>query len=61
MPKSVPAKADAEVQRRFIEETLAPLMAQASETQPVYFIAMPRILIRRNRASAGSARVGNAS
>ncbi len=37
MPKSVPAKADAEVQRRFVAETLAPLMAQADSEHPLYF------------------------
>ena len=29
-PKCVPAKADASVQRQFVEQTLAPLMAQAT-------------------------------
>jgi transposase len=36
-PKGVPAKADAAAQRRFVEETLAPLLAQASAEEPVYF------------------------
>jgi len=38
MPKCVPAKADAEAQRRFVEETLAPLMAQADADNPLYFV-----------------------
>jgi hypothetical protein len=38
MPKSVPAKADAEAQRRFVAETLAPLMAQADADNPRYFV-----------------------
>src|SRR5271157_5211316 len=37
-PKSVPAKADAEVQRQFVEQTLAPLMAQADADNPLYFV-----------------------
>ena len=36
-PKCVPAKADAAVQRRFVAETLAPLMQAASEACPLYF------------------------
>ena len=36
-PKGVPAKADAEAQRRFFEETLAPLLAKAGANNPVYF------------------------
>jgi transposase len=36
-PKGVPAKADAEAQRRFFEETLAPLLAKAGADNPVYF------------------------
>ncbi len=36
-PKSVPAKADEAVQRRFVAETLQPLMAQAGPDQPLYF------------------------
>jgi len=36
-PKGVPAKADAAAQRRFVEETLAPLLAKASAEEPVYF------------------------
>jgi transposase len=38
MPKSVPAKADAETQRRFVEATLAPLMAAADADKPLYFV-----------------------
>jgi transposase len=37
MPKSVPAKANAEVQQRFVRETLAPLMAAANDDNPLYF------------------------
>ena len=37
-PKNVPAKADEAAQRRFVEETLKPLMDQASETAPLYFV-----------------------
>lgn len=37
-PKCVPAKANAEEQQRFVEEKLAPLMAEASEDKPLYFI-----------------------
>jgi transposase len=37
MPKSVPAKANAEAQQRFVDETLAPLMAEASADKPLYF------------------------
>jgi transposase len=36
-PMKVPAKADAAVQRRFVQETLAPLMASASADTPLYF------------------------
>ena len=38
MPKCVPAKANAEAQQRFVEETLAPLMAQADADNPLYFV-----------------------
>lgn len=37
MPKSVPAKANADVQRPFVEQTLAPLMEQADADNPLYF------------------------
>ncbi len=37
-PKCVPAKADAAVQRRFVTETLAPLMGQAGTERPLYFV-----------------------
>lgn len=39
-PKRVPAKADPVAQRAFLEQTLAPLMAQAAAdpTQPLYFV-----------------------
>ena len=37
-PKKVPAKANAEAQRRFLSETLAPLMAQAAPETPLYFV-----------------------
>ena len=33
-PKGVPARADAETQRRFVEETLAPLLAKAGVEHP---------------------------
>lgn len=36
-PKGVPARADAETQRRFFEETLAPLLAKAGVEHPLYF------------------------
>jgi len=38
LPKSVPAKADAAVQQRFVEATLAPLMAAADADRPLYFV-----------------------
>ena len=38
LPKCVPAKADAAVQRQFIEQTLAPLMAAADSENPLYFV-----------------------
>jgi transposase len=38
MPKSVPAKADEEAQRRFVEETLGPLMKSANDDTPLYFV-----------------------
>ncbi len=38
MPKSVPAKADAAAQQRFVEQTLAPLMAEADAEHPLYFV-----------------------
>lgn len=39
-PKRVPAKADAAAQQRFLEEVLAPLMAQAAADpdKPLYFV-----------------------
>ncbi len=37
-PKSVPAKADAAVQRRFVEDTLKPLMDAAGPAAPLYFV-----------------------
>lgn len=36
-PMKVPAKADAAAQQRFVQETLAPLMASASPETPLYF------------------------
>jgi transposase len=36
-PMKVPAKADAEAQQRFVQETLAPLMASACPETPLYF------------------------
>jgi hypothetical protein len=41
MPRCVPAKADAAVQQRFVEHTLAPLMAQADPGHPRYFVDAP--------------------
>jgi len=38
MPKSVPAKADEAAQRKFVEETLGPLMQAANEDTPLYFV-----------------------
>ena len=38
MPKCVPAKADAVAQKQFVEQTLAPLMAQADADHPLYFV-----------------------
>jgi len=38
MPKSVPAKADAEAQQRFVDETLVPLMSAANADTPLYFV-----------------------
>lgn len=37
-PKCVPAKADARVQRAFVDQTLAPLMAAAGPSRPLYFV-----------------------
>lgn len=37
-PKNVPAKADEAVQRRFVAQTLKPLMEAAGETAPLYFV-----------------------
>jgi transposase len=37
-PKRVPAKANEEIQRRFFEATLGPLMAAANDDQPLYFV-----------------------
>lgn len=37
MPKSVPAKANEDVQRQFVAEVLRPLMAAASDDTPLYF------------------------
>jgi len=37
-PKCVPAKADAEEQQRFVEEVLDPLMEEAGEEAPLYFV-----------------------
>jgi transposase len=37
MPKKVPAKADEAVQRKFVEETLGPLMKAANDETPLYF------------------------
>jgi transposase len=37
MPKCVPAKANEDVQRKFVAEVLAPLMAGANDDNPLYF------------------------
>jgi transposase len=37
-PKCVPAKANEAIQRAFVTETLAPLMAAANDDQPLYFV-----------------------
>jgi transposase len=37
-PKCVPAKANEQAQRTFVAQTLGPLMAQASDTTPLYFV-----------------------
>jgi transposase len=38
MPKSVPAKANEEIQRQFVAEVLGPLMAAANDDKPLYFV-----------------------
>ena len=40
LPKCVPAKADAAVQRQFIEQTLTPLMVAADCQNPLYFVTI---------------------
>src|ERR1700722_18369416 len=37
-PKKVPAKADEKAQRKFVEETLGPLMKAANDDTPLYFV-----------------------
>lgn len=37
-PKCVPAKADEAAQRRFVEDTLLPLMRAANDDKPLYFV-----------------------
>ena len=37
MPKKVPAKANEDVQRQFVEQTLGPLMQAANDATPLYF------------------------
>ena len=37
-PKRVPAKANEEIQRRFFEATLGPLMVSANDDKPLYFV-----------------------
>ena len=37
-PKCVPAKADATVPRAFVDRALAPLMAAAGPSRPLYFV-----------------------
>lgn len=38
LPKCVPAKADEDAQRKFVGETLAPLMRAANDDTPLYFV-----------------------
>jgi transposase len=38
MPKKVPAKANEDAQRKFVEETLGPLMRTANDDTPLYFV-----------------------
>jgi transposase len=38
MPKCVPAKANEEARRKFVEETLGPLMKAANDDTPLYFV-----------------------
>ncbi len=38
MPKKVPAKANEDVQRKYVEEVLGPLMKAANEDTPLYFV-----------------------
>lgn len=38
LPKCVPAKANEDIQRKFVEETLAPLMKAANDDTPLYFV-----------------------
>ena len=38
MPKKVPAKADEDAQRKFVEEILGPLMKAANDDTPLYFV-----------------------
>jgi transposase len=37
-PKCIPAKADEKAQRKFVDETLLPLMQAANEDSPLYFV-----------------------
>jgi Winged helix-turn helix len=37
-PKKVPAKANEDAQRKFVEETLGPLMKVANDDTPLYFV-----------------------
>jgi len=37
-PKCVPAKANEDAQRKFVEEVLGPLMSQANDNTPLYFV-----------------------
>lgn len=38
MPKKVPAKANEDAQRKFVDETLGPLMKAANDDTPLYFV-----------------------
>ncbi len=38
MPKKVPAKSNEDVQRKYVEEVLGPLMKAANEDTPLYFV-----------------------
>jgi transposase len=61
MPKCVPAKADPAAQQRFVEDTLAPLMAAANADNPLYFVdaTHPSYTAHPARVGSAKARRGN--